>query len=51
MKQHFGGKVFSGRMIEAMKVLWLHYNMAVKMEDLQLYPVNLERALAFHFMT
>lgn len=41
----------NGGIFEGMIVLQLHYSMAVKIKDLQLYNVNLERTFAFHFMT
>jgi hypothetical protein len=51
MNSHFGGKVFSGRMFEETKELQLHYNTAVKIEDLRLFPCNSERIFASYFMT
>jgi hypothetical protein len=41
----------SGRMFEQMKVLHLHYSTAVKIEDMQLFPLKLEGIFASSFMT
>jgi len=34
-----------------MKVFQLHYHTAVKIEDLQVFPLNLEQIFGMYFMT